>query len=586
MKFANYISKFENMLRCRLKIIVGLWLFLYLLLFNGAEIQSIVVGFFDVQSASVYDAAFGAAITLPGSFLDRFLSSFISPLPALCLAVSVLAALQACKFNVLVSVAMSLFLGLTLIDVYFSYANDGLTIESFLTNFFANLIGGFILAILAVAMMEMMDHLYQKFVEGYLRTFVCVVFPAMFGLSLAYITYVGVSFFLYPLSVRIDLVLEKGSSGYIAFDTKGSTPPDVGSEYQIIPKHVTVDRVNFIGGDLANMSWTKVGAGAGFKVEVFGIRNCFNIDSVEFLGDAEPIVSDQDVHTVTIGGQTTGRRIDLFGDNVQLRVHGTPITAFWVSPGEGDRQTSIKQFLSEQSRIEATSVGDLIMIFSGAAFDLKDEKVSIEPKDINVAIDGRKYVFVLVPEPADRSRKVECGAAKVIEAGEGKIAIQDTAFGGVVLKISRVYGPKSYYNNIEHSISIDEGNGWLTVPNISDRDLAGSISDAYFVAAETPQRSVAINGDSAEIPFGLTLQAMGEFRVSYNDTGAMLVSGQASALWIGGQRRNDTKWELLGSEYKLALATAMLGLFLWFGRIATNNQEWLSSRAIYRCWEA
>lgn len=443
---------------------------------------------------------------------------------------------------------------------------------SLLTSTSANFVGGFLVALIAFAILCLYDYLGKEALKARSVKALFPIAVISLGVLISAAAYTVLIFVYQPIPARIEAILSTPASGTFdagpyrnpAAGDDGRQAPASGRRFRFLPRD-TAAREAVVGNVLGHphLTWRST-RNERYTVEIALFMGCSSDSDIARLQMPAARFTQQNI---------AGLDLD-FGDG---------ITHFHMLNSEGNR------FSVDAGRFAdyALEAGDGINL--GSLSDFARNRANL---NVKARLPFSFYVAgPLLLEPGapgvSRTLAMRLGAAarairfdraarlparrgprscRAVQAGSGSSlpsrVATDRDFVGALVRISRGAGEMSDDTALVGRLVVAGSYGWLTVSGIdygemTDRDL-GALGSIEMSGNGTRLR---VDGQAIEVSPHNAIVARGNLKGRVGENGDRYISGSADAIWIGETRINATRWERLAVEWQI-FAISSIGAVL------------------------
>lgn len=463
-----------------------------------------------------------------------------------------------------------------------------LTIRWAVENLVANIIGGAVVAALAVATFAAADFAYKHapigpVVRGALSPLVLVLAGLLYCCGAYYVA----GIFFEPLPARFDISMSAPSSGATALksgpsdvalkdhDRQFSFSPDDSinaNVHWISPHGNTVVRTGTVGEELPS-------------VELRAFGGCVNAtEAQKVAAGTQAWLSTSNVSHFEIAsdnGPTDFETAMPSQIKSKIKIDAGQVTMFSIDEEPSSKSLKVTQFVDKGASVDMHS-SRTAQFFLGLPLMSGDEKkMALKPRMLTLRIGPRTHFVRFWPPKSVRAipERTECRVLTDLNPPdrEDQTDIDPKDFlVGVLVTITRPADEKSM--SVEDlPIRITSSGGWMTLAGLQAADLrAASLGRLSMLQARGNISDLLLDEVAQTSRQIETYTAVGDLQAQFVQ-GKFRVFGQARRLWKDQSRLNATKWEKLGWEQKSALLAMVVSTIGVLGaaiarRLRSNQQ--------------
>lgn len=557
----------ENWLRAahpqKIGIAIGFAVMLALVVAPGAYIQQAVFGLLDMDAYTLYAAVHGDAINRLPTFIDWLSISTAPEFMAISLAAAAFAVTRQKRAEFLFSIFIGVAVGLSVNDTVSAIRADALSVSYLVKNIIANLAGAaFVVCLAAVAIL-----LSTAISDRRNPLIANTTVPTILGFVCSGIIYGVLGLFTHLMPVNAVISLEGAVSGYISRDPPSSLDQRDSRTFTLIPSDLRFKRLEITGSDDLSVLWERTETNTEFSLSVHLVDTCWSSSDLDEEPEFAPIFVQDNVKTVEIVSNATSKQIQVLGDQLGFEVTDSPISSFWVDNDQALSSVDITEFLASDARVVTSTDGTISIRLTGATLARSEDMTVLSEKYFTLNVDGTTLRLEILPPPMLNDEKIgDCSFVKAETDENGNFKLDNVVIGGVFLMIERTTVPVGYVSDTDGILHIENANGWLEVPDISTQSLNSSEGRVNFLSFSSPSSLVVIDGTQVDMTAGQNFAGFGNVYTRYRNDGVLLATGELKAAWAEGKRLNQTRWERVPTELRVALLTAFATFMLWASR--------------------
>lgn len=561
------IVNIENWFRTadpqRVALSIAFAVMVALVIAPGAYIQSAVFGLLDLDSYTLYAAVHGDAVNRLPTFTDWISISAAPEFMIISLTVAVLAILRQKRAEFLFIVFIGVTVGLTLNDIFSAVRADALSAGYLVKNTISNMAGATFVALLAALAIILPKSIFPN------RTplIANVAAPVFLGVACSGLIYGSLGLFTHLLPVNAVISLKGPVSGYISRDRPSSSDQQDTRIFTLIPSDLRFERLELTGSDDLSVLWERAEADTEFSLSVHLVDTCWSSSDLDKEPEFAPVLFQSDIKTVEIVSNAASKQIQVLGDQLRLEVMDSPISSFSIDNDQALSSVDITEFLSPDARVATSTDGSISIRFTGATLVRSEDRTVLSEKYFTLNVDGTTLRFVLLPPPMlSDDETTDCSFLDAEADESGNFILNNVVMGGVLLMIERKAVPVGYVKDTDGILHIENANGRLRVPDISVPSLSTAEGRVDFLSFSSPSSGVVIDGMQVDMTGGQNFVGFGDVYTRYRYDGVLLATGELKAAWSEGKRLNQTRWERLPTELKIAILSAFSAFVLWASR--------------------
>lgn len=557
----------ENWLRAvhpqKIAMSIGFAVMVALVIAPGAYIQSAAFGLLDMDSYTLYAAVYGDAINRLPTFTDWLSISAAPEFMTISLTVAIFAVARKKRAEFLFFVFIGVTVGLTLNDVVSAIRADALSVGYLVKNVISNMAGAVFVACLAALAII----LPKVILPNRTPLIATVAAPVLLGCAFSGMIYGILGLFTHLLPLNAVISLEGAVSGYISRDRPSSSDQKDTRTFTLIPSDLRFERLELTGSDNLSVLWERTKTDTEFSLSVHLVDTCWSSSDIDEEPEFAPIFLQNNIKTVKIGSNATSKQLQVLGDQLRLEVTDSPISSFSIDNDQALSSVDITEFLAPDARVATSTDGSISIRLTGATLVRSEDRTVLSEKNFTLNVDGTTIRLELLPPPILSDDEISDCSFLDAEADEsGNFRLNSVVMGGVLLMIERTTVPVGYVNDTDGILRIENANGWLKVPDISTQSLNNAEGRVNFLSFSSPSSRVVIDGTQVDMTAGQNFSGFGNVYTRYRNDGVLLASGELKAAWGEGKRLNQTRWERLPTELRIAILTAFATFMLWASR--------------------
>lgn len=548
---------------------IGLAFMVSLLISPGFFIQEALFGLMDLDAYTLYEAVHGEAINRSPQFGNWLKSALAPEFAAISIFTCIFAITRKNRGGFLISVWISIFVGLTGIDIISAFQAGTLSIAYLIKNIVSNAIGAVFVSGLAAITMSLAEKIDSR---GRVPITLLIV-PVFMGLALSSILFLSLALFTHLLPVKTVISLEGAISGYLARGKAGDAKHGGERGFSLIPNDLRFKQLELSGSDNLSVRWERTKLDTEFSISVYLVGICWSSSDLEEIPTFSPLFTRENIQSVSIVSDAASKQLQVVGAQSLLTISDSPISSFWIKNDQAVSAVDVTEFLSHDARVTSSTNGTFSIRLAGTMMERGEDVTNLTSKNFTLSIDGQDHQFEFSPPLSLSDEKVT--PCTFIEGGideSGATVIDDSVLGGLLLKFERTSIPSGYTNDFDGIIFIEKANGWMSIPDISIQDLSQTGGRVDFLSFSSPSSRVSVNSRSIDMSAGQTFTGYGSLSTWYQRDGSLLASGSLLAAWSEGKRLNSTRWELLPTELKIALASIFGAFLLWSANLAVRRK--------------
>lgn len=566
----------ENWLRAvhpqKIGIAIGFAVMLALVVAPGAYIQEAVFGLLDMDSFTLYAAVHGDAINRMPAFIDWLSLSTAPEFMIISLATAVFAVTRQKRANFLFSIFIGVAVGLSLNDTVSAIRADALSVSYLVKNVISNLAGAVFVVCLAAAAI-----LLSNAISARRNPLIAhATAPVILGFLCSGMIYGVLGLFTHLLPVNAVISLEGAVSGYISRDPPSSSGQQDSRTFTLIPSDLRFDRLELTGSDNLSVLWERTKADTEFSLSIYLVDGCWSSSDLDEEPEFSPVFVQDNISTVEIVSNATSKQLQVLGDQQRFEVVESPLSSFWIDNDQALSSVDITEFLATDARVTTSTDGTISIRLTGATLVRGEETTVFSEKFFTMNVDDTTLRLELLPPPMLSDEEASnCSFLDAKADRGGNLRLNNVVMGGVLLMIERKTVPIGYVNDTDGILHIEDANGWLKLPNISTQSLNNAGGRVNFLSFSSPSSRVVIDGAQVDMTAGQNFAGFGSVYTRYRNDGVLLATGELKAAWGEGKRLNQTRWERVPTELRIAILTAFATFMLWGSR-RLSRFDWSS----------
>lgn len=554
----------ENWLRVaqpqKIGIFIGFAVMLALVVAPGVYIQEAVWGLLDKDSHTLYAAVHGDSINRLPTFMDWLSISITSEFMAISVSVAAFAVTRQKRADFLYSIFIGVAVWLSLNDTVWAIREDALSVGLFVKNVISNLVGAAFVVLLAVVAICASKAISSCGKPLMAKTIV----PVVLGFVCSGMIYGILGLFTHLMPVNAVISLEGAVSGHISRTPPGNLDQQDSRTFTLIPSDLRFERLELAGSDDLSVRWERTKADTDFSVSVHLVDTCWSSSDLDEKPELAPVFVLNNVKAVGIVSNVTSKQLQVLGDQSRFEVFDSPISSFWVDNEQAVASVDLTEFLGSDARVVTSTDGTISVRLTGSTLVYNENISVLSEKYFTLNVDDIILrIRILPPQFLSDEEASDCSFLAAETDVNGHFKLNDVVVGGVLLIIERTNVPVGYVGDTDGVLRIDRANGWLKVPNISMRNLNGSEGQVKFLSFSSPSSRVVIDGIQLDMTAGQNFSGFGTLFTRYRNDGVLLATGELKGAWVEGKRLNQTRWERVSIELRIALLTAFATFMLW-----------------------
>ena len=565
------LSMMTRWLATKLVLATGFALGIAFLVSIGPLLQEILVALFDVNNATLYESVVPDGIALDRGPKRWILKAFELPWLITAIAAALLAVQMKGWQRTVIALALAVAAGLTILDTVYGTIYGHISIDEFIINGSANVLGGLIIGL--VFFFVLWASLFLRIAMGLKREhqdIITAVTAATLGLGISLVLYVAIAKVLQPVEVQARVLAKLPIKGVIgkthAIDKDGEEK----NRFRFIEKRSEVGHVTLRGTQGVEWEWKSEEENTHFAATVYVVGGCFELDEVKSLAKGKPILEVTNIERIQIVVEGFIDRVAVAGRQIGLSVERGPVSPFWIDRNKSGSGVNLTEFLSGEETIYGNTAGNIeILITAFTSQQAKEgDTVNRVPRNFNLQINDENLPIVFSPlMQMDVDETLRCRILKRTSVSTTENLYENVAVGGIFAEIERTQNPRHYWVSFDGEYAFHVGSGWLRRSNIRHSDLQSVAAEELgMIIIETPIEELFVNGERYEIPIGVGFRGHGKIRAFYDEISGLTFSGTFHAAWLGAQRLNLTPWEHWSFEVKISILTTIASIC---GGIAT-----------------
>lgn len=459
------------------------------------------------------------------------------------------------KSQFFVSVWLWVALCITLMDV--GYANIYKSEINITFSALSNIIGGGIVAAICAFIFLICDGLrfrYDRF--GFAISMAIAAISAFSLVAAIYVLY-GI-FFYTPSSYFKAEVSNPRAFFSSATDLDKAKAPFFG----FTPSRASITRFEGAHKGPVVIKMKSLDPNPPLDLEIFVLRDC----GLGWLGEwasGTPMATYQQVRSVSVQSDAPSDIRFRFSKPAMVDIPGSRRLMSWAPNAE--RELLAYPYRSfNRSRIRLLPDSSYVGQFSTSVIDV-DEKKVLNRKERSIKIEIDKIITEIKLVPTEIFEEKADNSCHLVNSKNivGNIAVS------VVIKASASQNPL-YIGDDGREVDVDVGVGdfWLYTEKSSESAI-GHEGESKDIQIWGGLRKLIFGGKSIDIQNSEELlTVMGNVKVSSNEAGIFTIDGVADYAYLGDVRLNQTRWEMIGDEWRVWLIGGVCAALLAIVRFA------------------
>jgi hypothetical protein len=486
------------------------------------------------------------------------------------------------------------FAVLTAADIIYSLIDSSLTAKSLAQNLASNLVGSGVISIFILAFFSVAEVFYNfSPLSAPLKKTLCSYIVSLFGIFLCCLTYYICDVFYNPLPSKVEIFFSSPAEWAVdrLTPTEATKNPEDKSrkneKFSVMPNTAVSGLINWTTFSPQTISIFPAPEETKYKIEVALLSGFCTPELIDKLKISKMAHAFTEVKNASFGfdkGMSVFSLLKTSENQVKYSVDFSGKSVLNLSQNVKDKTIQITEFVSSEATlnmVNSSGSQDFLLTVPLAA-EVAD-KFSFKSRVISIAIDNKKIKVQFDPDKRLQNKKDNAckiaiiGSESAITSGLQQKVIDAGLFGSVLVRVSRQEFPNSFGHEIE-GIKAKSSGGWIQFTDLDPETLDRySMGDVAMVQVRGNVSDLIVDNVSIPTKQMTTYTAIGSIRLEYGDQGKIKASGTARGLWRDQSRMNETKWEKLTWEPKLALLSffaVVFGLFwpLVAKRLSRNRQ--------------
>lgn len=551
----------------------------------GPSLQATTFPVIDSQRAGIYQSVYNEEIadlpSLSGWLIQAFDSRFLT-----IAILSVVISLWAKNFKATMMLfGVSVAIGFSVFDVFIYLLFPHPQNSPFVTSMIANAVGGALAAGMWACSVIMMRLIWEAAKDfGNIGKAIAAAFPPIFGIFVSSFVYYAVYILYQPLPSRIELIASVPSSGMFSQIPKAKsnkTRAGAASPFDFVPDTATKSALLLDvprGSILAD--WHALKDAPSVRVEVRAYGGCF-FEKISELPKSKPIIVIPNTRQFAAGfGPGYSKFYYEPETSAKYSVSVSELSFFDVDKSKDSKSLEVTHFLGKEEVISAENIGSYQ--FAQIAFLLSDSTEKKGKRPLREMLAARTwsakfgtegYRVTVNPSLSITSKtKLKCHAIQskdIMSGSDNSMQVMDiaVAFLVSVKPLESDSGNLSY----DGKMQIKEANGWVHFEGIPIDEGGSNGGDLSMVAIWNNIAELSVDGEKLDVKKFDDVTLRGELKGELLEGGALRISGEAETAWKSSRRLNFTKWERLGTEWKLAIVAGFFSTLFALFRFGWPN---------------
>ena len=572
----------------KLVLIFGFGITISLLISPGGLIQQAFFSLFNQDAQTIYESISEDKITI-FSDIAIWLSQAVEPL---FLLVSIMIALTSVLMSsfrkFFVVMWLSTALGLSALDVLHLMQSKGFTISVLIENLFANTIGGLLLALIFPAIVWVSEFLVCYANGPMLQRYtISAIGAALIGLASSVMLYLFFAFFLHALPFDARIVTTLSVTGILGTKRPTATQTPSRDDFTLIPTDARMQTIELFVHDNLEVRWNKSQDDTTFSLSLYAVSGCRSGSKLDDIPSEKAIFSQENVSDVRISGDAPTRWLQIKGEQSKIVISDTPNSMFWLDEGTTDSSLKITQLLGDDANVQAKTSGNMAIMMTTALLEREGEGSRLVQRRFSLFVDGQEKAISFAPMvslPEDGIVECKILSNDVADSSRTeKMQFEEQVIAGTLVHIQRTNEPRGYFNDFDGHYDLHQPSGWLKAPAVELPQLThrrtGKID---FIQLWGSISEIEIDGSPQEFSRSQRFRGFGDLTASYFKDRRLAIAGKFRAAWLGGERLNQTRWEMLPIEFQAGLGSILLAALYWLAKlIVYAMQLWRENRRLF-----
>lgn len=350
-----------------------------------------------------------------------------------------------------------------------------------------------------------------------------------------------------------------------------------GGRFHVVPGRTQSVRVaaQTYEGPL-RIEWKKLIDAQRYDVEFWLVGDCSNQFATMRPGPAH--IAVRDIKSFAVGvdsGISTFEVSDKQDRAIGAELSGPAQVKIEKMKDDGSLWVSLRA--SPTDRLSVFSSEDITFLLDAALLAGDREKLTTAPRTLSIDVDGQQWRARIEPLllPGGGKRPLTCHplASSTLAAGRRRPLATAQVNAGIFVRVKAIQ-PEGVplYNDPSSSLRVHGGRGSFFVADLSPDSLKGAGGLLHGFEAKGGVSDVEVRRAPIEVKSHVWFGASGDLSAYYEDDGKLKITGHATEVWKDGARLNQTRWESLSTEWRLALVGLFGAMLTGLARIT-----WLSS---------
>ncbi|EMS99432.1 hypothetical protein H009_02428 [Agrobacterium tumefaciens str. Cherry 2E-2-2] len=557
---------------------------------TGPLLQRYLVALLTSDETSIYGSAFQQqAVSLP-RLNDWFGAAIAWPFPFISLIVVLLSASSPSIKQIFLKLSLFGFATLTVFDFGYSLLNNTISIPSVFENIVINFVGSIGAAAIAAFLLAIANYGFCSFHWSIWPRRAIAGLLVVLGSALALcVIYYLTDFFYRPRPAKIDLMAEAPSHGFIIAKSTSERAMNFKAidgqsdeQFSLISQVDQSSSLNWRAPKNAKISWSTEDRNQSGQIEISLYTGCGPSNSTPNLPENTSVFRAAGVLSLSLWHDWGAWDTTIIAENENgaSELSGTDASFFSIDPSSKGDGLDLQQMAANNSIVTYSGGTDPLEVFMITP-PAKPEEAKEAAPSLHVNVDGVEHVIrVTSSADYDSAETVSCSPAPTIQSFEKRsLDLGASSLAGIRVRISPTLRPGALPNNV---VKMSGDGGFLTIKTVDTKSLrTNSAKRIDMVALSGNLKSATVNGSERALKSGDEYVAIGDNIKGSFVSGILKISGSAELLWENNVRANQTKWEILPIEYKIALFACLSSAFLWIGGRAltlignTDELAWL-----------
>lgn len=576
--------------------VIPLTIALSFILSTGPHIQQYLYARLNSDADSIYGTAYQTSL-VQFPTLTTWLVYAIHPLYLVMACIIAVISLGYSQPRPLFrSVSVASCVVLLVCDLIFAIVGDNLTIKFFFENVIANLLGGVAIGLLVVTLLTLCEACFRYMAVPIERqssaTWLMLPFAGLITSTTAYYT---ADFFYRPISIEIDVDMGSSSTGKIGLPLADQTAANKHPPFHLVQPHFEAEFAGWIAPESnLRVRWTAASSQLRFNAKIDLLSGC--VPSANLPAANAPLLV-KNVETLTLSsnvGFSEFSTTAAAGGTYQIGVAPGDFVSFWLDTDQKTQKSKITQFVTDEAELSLSSTSGQYQFFLNTylfgAGPRKRQVADVVALSHHVNINGQIYPINLKAQKESADFKIECRSLSAAHLLQGKATLVAAAgFSGIRIQMALAEPSSVDYVAPHGELKVGGGSGYVEVRGAAAENLSSSETGSVnFFSFHGKATRFDLDGKSYQMrPFD-NFVALGNFEARYVESGNLITSGNAFAVWRDNLRLNPTKWERLptnsGPVLGTVLVTVLAGAIAFVGaRLQRNHSfKWLKRAQLSR----